>query len=87
MDITPPVVSDPGKFPITEQTFSYVDWLAGMTDANMQLLIAKVVMEDKLETPEQKLDAGEYIVKRVVELSKLREELNGKVSALIYPLH
>lgn len=47
----------------------------GMTNANMKLVILDVRLEDKLEVPVQKLDAGEFIVKRVVELAKLEEEL------------
>ncbi|EGN98038.1 hypothetical protein SERLA73DRAFT_138283 [Serpula lacrymans var. lacrymans S7.3] len=47
----------------------------GMTNANMKLVIVNVPMKDKLETPNSKLDAGEYIVKKVVELDKLFDEL------------
>ncbi|EPQ58528.1 hypothetical protein GLOTRDRAFT_114924 [Gloeophyllum trabeum ATCC 11539] len=49
----------------------------GMTTANMKLVVVRVTLEDKLETPDQKLDEGEFIVKRVVELAKLHEELKG----------
>ncbi|TFK46045.1 hypothetical protein OE88DRAFT_1638999 [Heliocybe sulcata] len=49
----------------------------GMTTANMKLVSVRVALPDKLETPEQKLDEGEFIVKRVVELAKLHEELKG----------
>lgn len=51
----------------------------GMTNANMKLVILDVRLEDKLEVPVQKLDAGEFIVKRVVELAKLEEELIGEL--------
>lgn len=47
----------------------------GMTNANMKFVIANVTLEDKLTKPKQKLEAGEFIVTRVVELSKLHEEL------------
>ncbi|KIM49313.1 hypothetical protein M413DRAFT_61112 [Hebeloma cylindrosporum] len=43
----------------------------GMTNANMQLVVVSVLFDDKLETPEPKLDPGEYIVTKTVELSKL----------------
>jgi ADP-ribose pyrophosphatase len=49
-----------------------------MTNANMKLIILQVNLEDKLEIPDQKLDAGEFIVRRIVELAKLEEELQGK---------
>ncbi|RDB21210.1 putative Nudix hydrolase P35G2.12 [Hypsizygus marmoreus] len=50
----------------------------GMTNANMQLVVLNVILADQMETPKQKLDAGEFIVTRVVELSKLNDELKGK---------
>jgi ADP-ribose pyrophosphatase len=48
-----------------------------MTTANMKLVVLKVDLADKMEKPEQKLEAGEFIVKRVVELAKLNDELKG----------
>lgn len=43
-----------------------------------------------MEKPEPKLDAGEFIVTRVVELAKLNEELKGECSCdrslRIFPL-
>jgi len=48
-----------------------------MTTANMKLVIVNVTMEDKLKLPKQKLEEGEFIVPRVVELSKLYEVLRG----------
>jgi len=50
-----------------------------MTTANMKLVMLSVVLEDKMETPDAKLDAGEFIVKRVVELATLNEELKCTV--------
>ncbi|KAF7778916.1 hypothetical protein Agabi119p4_3261 [Agaricus bisporus var. burnettii] len=47
----------------------------GMTSANMKLVIANVLLDDKLELPEQKLEAGEFIKCRVVDLDKLHDEL------------
>jgi ADP-ribose pyrophosphatase len=46
-----------------------------MTTANMKLSVLSVSMEHELQTNEQKLDAGEFIVKRVVELENLYSEL------------
>lgn len=43
----------------------------------MQTVTLDVPLEDKLETPDQKLDEGESIVKRVVPLSGLYQELKG----------
>ncbi|KAF7295198.1 Nudix hydrolase domain-containing protein [Mycena indigotica] len=47
----------------------------GMTNANMKLVVVRVDLPDQMETPEQKLEAGEFIVKRVVEVSKLDQIL------------
>ncbi|OCH95250.1 hypothetical protein OBBRIDRAFT_831097 [Obba rivulosa] len=47
----------------------------GMTTANMKLVMVEVPIPDKLEMPEQKLDVGEFITARVVEISKLAAEL------------
>ncbi|TFY78244.1 hypothetical protein EWM64_g5769 [Hericium alpestre] len=43
------------------------------------LVIVNVDLEDKLETPKQKLDEGETITVHVVELAKLYQELKGFV--------
>ncbi|KZT66842.1 hypothetical protein DAEQUDRAFT_674376 [Daedalea quercina L-15889] len=47
----------------------------GMTTANMKLVAVDVPFPDKLEQSAQKLDPGEYITARIVELAKLSEEL------------
>jgi len=47
----------------------------GMTNANMKLVILNVTLQDKLEAPDQNLEAGEFIVRRVIELKKLLDEL------------
>ncbi|KAF9653371.1 hypothetical protein BDM02DRAFT_3135549 [Thelephora ganbajun] len=47
----------------------------GMTNATMKLVFVGVACEDQLETPEQKLDDGESITIRVVELAKLNQIL------------
>ncbi|KAJ7734933.1 NUDIX hydrolase domain-like protein [Mycena maculata] len=49
----------------------------GMTTANMKLVVLNVELPDKMEAPEQKLEAGEFIVKRVVEIVKLSDELRA----------
>lgn len=49
----------------------------GMTNANMKLVTVDVPFSDKLETYDQKLDAGEFIVKRVVEIAKLIDDFKG----------
>ena len=54
-----------------------IGWFLGMTNANMKLVVLNVLLEDKMETPDAKLDAGEFIVTRVVELAKLNDELKG----------
>ena len=44
----------------------------------MKLVSVAVTCKDQLETPEQKLDDGESITLRVVELSKLNQILKGE---------
>ncbi|TFY68078.1 hypothetical protein EVJ58_g1239 [Rhodofomes roseus] len=47
----------------------------GMTTANMKLVAVDVPFPDKLEQSAQKLEPGEYITARIVELAKLSDEL------------
>lgn len=47
----------------------------------MKLVVLNVVLPDELETPGQHLEGGEFIVPRVVQLSKLNDELKGILSA------
>ncbi len=51
-----------------------------MTNANMQFAVVDVDLEDKMEFPEPNLEIGEHIVTKVVELSKLKAELDGNRS-------
>ncbi|KNZ79371.1 hypothetical protein J132_10336 [Termitomyces sp. J132] len=51
----------------------------GMTNANMKLVVLSVVLDDKMELSDQKLEPGEFIVPRIVELSKLNSELKAFV--------
>jgi ADP-ribose pyrophosphatase len=48
-----------------------------MTTANLKLATVSVLLDDKLETPDQQLESGEHIVKRVVALKDLDAELKG----------
>ena len=48
-----------------------------MTNANMRLITVDVPFPGELEVYEQKLDAGEFITKRVVALDKLSAEFEG----------
>ena len=48
-----------------------------MTNANMKLVTVDVPFPEKLEMPAQKLDPGEYITARIVEISKLTSEFKG----------
>ncbi|CAD6587637.1 MAG: hypothetical protein CYPHOPRED_003981 [Cyphobasidiales sp. Tagirdzhanova-0007] len=59
-EVSPVVVSDPG-----------------MTSANMQLTTIKVELEegDELKEPEQHLDEGEFVEKRIVALKDLYQTL------------
>ncbi|KAF8797854.1 hypothetical protein BYT27DRAFT_7124212 [Phlegmacium glaucopus] len=47
----------------------------GMTNANMKLVVLSVVLDDQMETPAANLEVGEFIVTKVVELAKLKTEL------------
>uniref|UniRef100_A0A8H7Y2H3 Nudix hydrolase domain-containing protein n=1 Tax=Psilocybe cubensis TaxID=181762 RepID=A0A8H7Y2H3_PSICU len=47
----------------------------GLTNANMQLVVLNVVMEDELTLPKPNLDPGEFIVTKVVEIAKLNAAL------------
>jgi len=47
----------------------------GMTNANMKLVVLSVVLDDQMETPATNLESGEFIVTKVVELAKLKTEL------------
>jgi len=49
-----------------------------MTNANMKLVVLNVTLEDQLKLPEQKLEQGEFIVRKVIALNKLYDELKGK---------
>ncbi|KAI0798124.1 NUDIX hydrolase domain-like protein, partial [Abortiporus biennis] len=49
----------------------------GMSNANMKLVTVDVPFEDELQIYEQKLDAGEFIVRRVVPIDGLVKELEG----------
>jgi ADP-ribose pyrophosphatase len=49
----------------------------GMTNANMKLVVLNVTLEDKLELPDQKLEQGEFIVRKVIPVDRLYEELKG----------
>ncbi|KAI0781261.1 NUDIX hydrolase domain-like protein [Trametes elegans] len=53
----------------------------GMTNANMKLVTVDVPFPEKLEMPAQKLDPGEFITARIVELSKLRAEKGFVIDA------
>ena len=48
-----------------------------MTNANMKLVMVDVPFPEKLEMPTQKLDPGEFITARIVELSKLTAVFKG----------
>ena len=53
-----------------------------MTNANMKLVFVGVSFPGELEAPKQKLEPGESIVRRVVELSKLADEMKGSFSCI-----
>ncbi len=57
----------------------WTEYDAGMTTANMKFIAVGVTFDGELESPEQRLDEGEHIVKRIVELAKLNEVLKGEL--------
>jgi ADP-ribose pyrophosphatase len=48
-----------------------------MTNANMKLVILDVPLGGEMESPEQNLEAGEMITRRVVEVANLYNVLKG----------
>ena len=50
----------------------------------MKLVSVAVTCKDQLETPEQKLDDGESITIRVVELAKLNQVLKGEYPPILF---
>lgn len=74
------IVSDPGWCSLSSMRYlihRYQCLVTGMTNANMKVVVLDVLLPDQMETPTQKLEAGEFIVSRVVELSKLNIYLKG----------
>lgn len=57
-----------------------------MTNANMKLVVINVKLSDYPSSPKAKLDEGEHIVKRIVELDRLNDELKGKDRRVPHPL-
>ncbi len=75
---SPLLVCDPGDATTLRLRRTSSDTcLSGMTNANMKLITVDVPFPEKLEMPVQKLDPGEFITARIVELSKLRAEFQG----------
>ena len=74
---SPLLVCDPGPHSGSPDFQPCTDPQVGMTNANMRLVTVDVPFPEKLEMPAQKLDPGEYITARIVELSKLAAEFKG----------
>ena len=53
-----------------------------MTTANMKLVILDVPLEGEMESPDQKLEDGESIVRRVIEVKDLYKVLKGMLYSL-----
>jgi ADP-ribose pyrophosphatase len=49
-----------------------------MTNANMRLCTVRVKLSESDPEPKQKLDEGEHIVKRIVEVKELYNVLQGR---------
>jgi len=56
-----------------------------MTTANMKLVILDVPLDGEMESPDQKLEDGESIVRRVVEVKNLYRVLKGMLYSLEVP--
>jgi len=77
-EVSDVIVSDPGPYTLHPSELKFIQLRSpGMTTANMKFVIVNVTMEDELDLPKQKLEEGEFIVPRVVKLSKLYEVLRG----------
>jgi ADP-ribose pyrophosphatase len=75
---SPIMVSDPGALACSFGFARHIMFPhSGMTNANMKLVLVGVSFPGELEAPKQKLEPGESIVRRVVELSKLADEMKG----------
>ena len=48
-----------------------------MTTANMKLVILDVLLDGEMESPDQNLEDGEAIVRRIIELKNLYGVLKG----------
>jgi ADP-ribose pyrophosphatase len=53
-----------------------------MTTANMKLVILDVALDGVMESPDQKLEGGEAIVRRIVEVKNLYRVLKGMLYSL-----
>jgi ADP-ribose pyrophosphatase len=53
-----------------------------MSTANMKLVVLDVPLEGDMESPDQKLEDGEAIVRRAIELRSLNKELKGMCSVV-----
>ena len=60
-----------------------------MTSANMQLTNIKIELEegDELKEPEQHLDEGEFIEKRIVAMKDLYQTLLGTILRFRNSIH
>jgi uncharacterized coiled-coil protein SlyX len=83
-EVSDVIVNDPGVFEKSTVILAVTQRSSGMTNANMKLVLVNVTLEDELKLPKQKLDAGEFIVPRVLELSKLHDELKGMADYLFH---
>lgn len=83
IESSPLLATDPGQpfnaIVVAAQSNSIHSY-TGMTTANMKIVILKTTFPDRLELNDAKLDEGEHIVKRVVELERLYEILKGQLS-------
>jgi hypothetical protein len=48
-----------------------------MSTANMKLVVLDVLLNGDMESPDQNLEDGEAIVRRVIEVRNLNKELKG----------
>jgi hypothetical protein len=53
-----------------------------MTTANMKLVVLDVPLDGEMESPDQKLEDGESIVRRTVEMKDLYRVLKGMLYSL-----
>ncbi|KAK3676870.1 hypothetical protein LTR78_003074 [Recurvomyces mirabilis] len=79
-DISPTLSNQPGMTNATHQVLDCSPTIVsdpGLTTANMQMVTIEVNLKEDDEAPEQHLDEGEFIERRIVPLNELYQTLQA----------